>query len=137
MTALTEQRKMFIDEYLKLRCKNATQAAINAGYSKKSASQQASDLLKIPEVSDYLNDQKRLIESELRQEFIFDATEARKVMYKIMTDDSAENKDRLSAAKDFLDRAGFKAVDRMELSGSLENEKTKLDDLLQQMRGGG
>ena len=128
---------MFIDEYLKLRCKNATQAAINAGYSKKSASQQASDLLKIPEVSDYLNDQKRLIESELRQEFIFDATEARKVMYKIMTDDSAENKDRLSAAKDFLDRAGFKAVDRMELSGSLENEKTKLDDLLQQMRGGG
>ena len=137
MTALTEQRKMFIDEYLKLRCKNATQAAINAGYSKKSASQQASDLLKIPEVSDYLNDQKRLIESELRQEFIFDATEARKVMYKIMTDDSAENKDRLSAAKDFLDRAGFNAVDRMELSGSLENEKTKLDDLLQQMRGGG
>lgn len=134
---LTEQRKIFIDEYLKLRCKNATQAAINAGYSKKSASQQASDLLKIPEVSGYLNDQKRQIENELRQEFIFDASEARKVMYKIMIDDNAENKDRLSAAKDFLDRAGFKAMDRMELSGSLENEKTKLDDLLKQMRGGG
>ena len=27
--------------------------------------------------------------------------------------------------------------DKVELSGSLETEKTKLDDLIQQMRGGG
>ena len=52
--ALTEQRKLFVDEYIKLRCKNATKAAINAGYSKKSAQSQASQLLKDSNVLEYL-----------------------------------------------------------------------------------
>ena len=52
--ALTEQRKTFIDEYLKLRCKNATQAAINAGYSKRTAHSQASNIMKDSEVIEYL-----------------------------------------------------------------------------------
>ena len=104
---LTEQKKDFIEEYLKLRCRNATAAAINAGYSKKSASAQASQLLKTSEVSEYLQKRKREIAGDLRQEFIFDALEAREVMYRILKDENADNRDRIAVAKDFLDRSGF------------------------------
>lgn len=38
------------------------------------------------------------------------------------------------AAKDLLDRAGFKQKDKLELSG-LEDEKSKLDNILSQMCG--
>lgn len=132
--ALTEQRKLFVDEYIRLRCKNAKQAAINAGYSEKTAQSQSSQILKDSNVLEYLEGKKNDIVSELRQEFVFDALEARKVMHKIMTDNNSEDRDRLSAAKDFLDRAGFKTKDKLEISG-LTEEQTKLDNLLQQMRG--
>lgn len=118
---LTEQRKMFVDEYLKLRCKNAGQAAINAGYSSKSAQSQASQILKDSEVVEYLNERKEEISKDLRKEFVFDALEARKVMYDIMKNPEAEDKDRISVAKDFLDRAGFKPTDEVKLSGSINN----------------
>lgn len=118
---LTEQRKLFVDEYIKLKCKNAKQAAINAGYSEKSAQSQSSQILKDSEVSEYLEKRKSEISQELRQEFIFDALEAKKVMYEIMTNPEAENRDRLSAAKDFLDRAGFKPSEDVRLSGQVNN----------------
>lgn len=118
---LTEQRKLFVDEYIKLRCKNAGQAAINAGYSSKSAQSQASQILKDSEVVEYLKKRKNEISQELRQEFIFDALEARKVMHNILTDPEAEDKDRIAVAKDFLDRAGFKPTDEVKLSGEVNN----------------
>lgn len=132
---LTEQRKLFVDEYLKLRCKNARQAAINVGYSPKSAQSQASQILKIPEVQKYLEERKKALQQDLREEFFFDALEARAIMYQIMKDSEAENKDRLSAAKDFLDRAGFKAPEKMEIKGHLDTGQKKLDDILHQLRG--
>lgn len=118
---LTEQRKMFVDEYLKLRCKNATQAAINAGYSEKSASAQASQILKDTEVSEYLNQRKTEISRDLQQEFIYDALEARKVMYAIMINEEAADKDRLAAAKDFLDRAGFKPTENVNVNRTVKD----------------
>lgn len=118
---LTDQRKMFVDEYIKLRCKNAKQAAINAGYSPKSAQSQSSQILKDSEVSEYLEKRKNEISQELRQEFIFDALEARKVMHDILNNPAAEDRDRISVAKDFLDRAGFKPTDEVKLSGGINN----------------
>ena len=118
---LTEQRRLFVDEYIKLRCKNAGQAAINAGYSPKSAQSQASQILKDSEVSEYLTKRKNEMASELRQEFIFDALEARKVMYEILTNPDAEDRDKISVAKDFLDRAGFKPMEEVRLSGEVQN----------------
>ena len=115
----TEQQKLFIDEYLRLRKKNATQAAINAGYSPKSASSQASQLLNNPKVLEYLNEREKAITQELQEEFIFDALEARKVMYSIMKDPNAEDRDKINVAKDFLDRAGFKPIDKVEHSGDM------------------
>ena len=118
---LTEQRMLFVDEYLKLRCKNAGQAAINAGYSPKSAQSQASQILKDSEVVEYLNRRKTEISRELQQEFVFDALEARNVMYAIMKDPTAENRDKISVAKDFLDRAGFKPTDEVNVTGTVNN----------------
>lgn len=47
---LNPKQQRFVDEYLKDR--NATQAAIRAGYSKKTAGSQGHDLLKKPEISE-------------------------------------------------------------------------------------
>lgn len=118
---LTDQRMLFVDEYIKLRCKNAKQAAINAGYSPKSAQSQASQILKDANVAEYLQQRKNEISNDLRQEFIFDALEARKIMYNIMIDPEADDKDKISVAKDFLDRAGFKPTDEVKVSGELNN----------------
>lgn len=112
---------MFVDEYIKLRCKNAKQAAINAGYSPKSAQSQSSQILKDSEVLEYLKMRKSEISQELQQEFVFDALEARKVMYAIMTSPDADDRDKIAVAKDFLDRAGFKPSDEVKLSGAVNN----------------
>jgi hypothetical protein len=118
---LNEQRKLFVDEYIKLRCKNARQAAINAGYSEKSAQSQSSQILKDSEVQEYLQQRKSEISQELKKEFIFDALEARSVMYDILKNPEAADRDRIAVAKDFLDRAGFKPMDEVNLTGNVQN----------------
>ena len=40
---------------------------------------------------------------------------------------------RLNAARDILDRAGFKAEEKLTLSGTLNPEMTKLDLMIKQM----
>ena len=51
---MNEKQKRFCEEYL-IDC-NATQAAIRAGYSEKTAGSQAFDLLKKPEIQNYIQD---------------------------------------------------------------------------------
>lgn len=111
---ITNQQKVFIEEYLKLRKKNQRQAAINAGYSSKSADSQASQLLKNPKVIAYLEEREKLLEQDLRREFLFDALEARNILYSIMNEPEANFRDRLNAAKVFLDLAGIKHIDKMD-----------------------
>ena len=120
------QQKLFIEEHIRLRKKNATKAAINAGYSKKSASSQAYQLLQNPIVARYLHKRESQIMQELQEEFLFDAIEARKVMYSILKDEEARDIDRINVAKDFLDRAGFKPIENIQHSGSIDiSERTK------------
>ena len=131
---LTEQKKLFVREYIKLRCKNQTQAAINAGYSAKSAAAQASGLMKQDEVRAYLEEEKGALYCEIREQFLFDALEARDVMHRILTNPEAEDRDKLNAAKDFLDRAGFKAPDKVEHSGAVEVREDHLAAILEQLK---
>lgn len=119
MGEATRQQKLFVDEYLRLKKSNATQAAINAGYSSKTASSQASQLLNNPKVLKYLEERERAIVQELQEKFIFDAIEARKVLYKIMKDPEARDIDRINVAKDFLDRAGFKPTEKIALNADV------------------
>ena len=118
MSDITGQQKSFIDEYIKFGRRNQTQAAINAGYSPKSAESQASQLLKNPKVSAYLEERENDISQAIKREFIFDALEAKKVMAQLMNDDDVPENVRLSAAKDFLDRAGFKPIEKQEVENS-------------------
>lgn len=59
---LTEKQKRFADEYIKLG--NATQAAIEAGYSKKYANTNVSKLLQNTTIKSYLADRMKSIDSE-------------------------------------------------------------------------
>ena len=73
---LTEQRKRLVEEYIKLRCKDQRQAAINAGYSPRSAAVQACDILKNPEVQEYLQEQKRAVCRRVQEELAISASDA-------------------------------------------------------------
>lgn len=115
MREATRQQKLFIDEYIRGRKKNQTKAAIAAGYSEKSAYAQAYQLLQNPIVLKYLHEKERELAEQLQNEFVFDAMEARKVMADILADPTARNIDRITVAKDFLDRAGFKPTDKQQI----------------------
>lgn len=132
-TRITEQQKQFVLEFLKLRKSNQTQAAVNAGYSIKTAASQSSQLLKNPKVKEFLDEQESKLYDDLRQEFLFDALEARQVMYDIMSDGNAKDSDRLSAAKDFLDRAGFKATEKVSVSAN-DDSLNKLANIMEQLK---
>lgn len=59
---LTEKQKRFADEYIKLG--NATQAAINAGYSKRTAKQIGVENLSKPYLSEYIKERLDKIEDD-------------------------------------------------------------------------
>ena len=118
MENLTDRQRKFAWEYWNLG--NATQSAINAGYSKKTAYAQGSALLKKVEIQDAIKHYREESEALLRQQFSRDAIEARKIMFKMMADDDVPENVRLSAAKDFLDRAGFKPIEKQEVDSKGE-----------------
>lgn len=70
MVKLTEKQKRFADYYIELG--NATQAAIKAGYAKRSAQQMGAENLLKPVIKTYID--KRL--SEIASERIMSAQEA-------------------------------------------------------------
>ena len=72
--------------------------------------------LKKPEIQEYLARRKKEMEEELRQALFFDALEAREVMEEILRKPYAQDKDKLTAARDFLDRAGFGPIQRQEVT---------------------
>lgn len=127
---LTEQRKRLVEEYIKLRCKDQRQAAINAGYSPRSAAVQACEILKNPEVQEYLQEQKRAVFRRVQEELAISASGAVATVYAIMTDTKAKDADRLKAAFDILDRAGFRPEDKTD-AGDATAELPKLLEALE------
>lgn len=124
----TRQQKNFVDNYLKLRKKNQTQAAVDAGYSPKSASSQAYQLLQNPIVLEYLEKREKQLEKELKREFFFDAIDARRVLSEVVNNPDSKDADRINAAKDLLDRAGYKAVDVHEIQANVNTNADGLTD---------
>lgn len=128
---LTEQRKRFVDELIKLHGTNQRQAAINAGYSPKSAESQASQILKDTKVKEYYNQQKSALIRSVWEKLSFMTLEAVETSYDIMKNPYAKDADRLKAAFDILDRAGFRQDDR-DTAGDAEAELPKLLEALQE-----
>lgn len=81
---LTTKQKRFCDEYLVSG--NATQAAIKAGYSKKTANRIASENLLKLDIKEYL--EKRLKEIESRK--IADAAEVMQYLTSVMRNETKE-----------------------------------------------
>ena len=64
----------------------------------------------------------------MKREFFFDAIDARQVLSDIMNNPEAKDADRASAAKDLLDRAGYKAVDVHEIQANVNTNADGLTD---------
>ena len=111
--ALTEKQRRFVEEYIKDY--NATQAALRSGYSEKTASTSGYRNTKNDEIQQAIKERQNEIREQLQQQFSSDAVIARKIMFDIMHDDDAPDNVRLSAAKDFLDRAGYKPTEDMNI----------------------
>ena len=118
--ALTDRQLRFVEEYIKDY--NATQAALRAGYSEVTASTSGYRNTKNDEIREVIKERQEELRVQLQQQFSNDAVVARKIMLDIMRDDEAQDNVRLSAAKDFLDRAGFKPVEKQEteINGQLD-----------------
>lgn len=113
MKKLTVKQQKFVDEFIK--CGNATESAIKAGYSKKTAGQVGSENLKKPEL-------KKAIDAEMQKiadSKIMKAQEALELFTSIARGETTETvvtakgvvddvpagiKDRLSALKEIMKR---------------------------------
>lgn len=73
---LTKKQKEFADEYMKTG--NATESAIKAGYSSKTAYAIGNEVLKKPKIKEYINQKQEKIEEKItmniaeRQQFLVD-----------------------------------------------------------------
>lgn len=81
---LSVKRKKFADEYI--ICGNATQAAIDAGYSKRSAKQTGSRLLDQAEIKEYIDERMK----ELEAKSIADQTEILQYLTRVIRDEETE-----------------------------------------------
>ena len=100
---LTEQRKHFVEAYCRLG--NGTLAAKEAGYKDSpSLVNQASKLKR--ELSSEISE-------ELRSSFMNAAPKALSILMDL-AENSASDSVKFQAAKDLLDRAGYRPIDRRE-----------------------
>ncbi|MGP3640378.1 terminase small subunit [Lentilactobacillus hilgardii] len=113
---LRPKQKAFAEEYVKLG--NATKAALNAGYSKKTAAETGSENLKKPHIKIYINQ----LMAEIESHKIMDAQEALQLLTRIARGEEKETvvvstqfdvdtiekeadlKTRIAAAKEILKR---------------------------------
>lgn len=82
---MTDKQRKFVDEYL-VDC-NATQAAIRAGYSQKTAKQIGQENLTKPDLKSYIDEQLGKISCEK----IADATEVLEYLTSVMRREKKEN----------------------------------------------
>lgn len=109
---MTPRQRAFVNEYIRQYKEGHTpslaQCAVVAGYSKRSAPQRASETMKVPEVRQAIHDFEDGIVKEIQRRFAIDAQIATKTVKEIMLNPDAAPRDRLNAAKDILDRGGYK-----------------------------
>lgn len=107
---LTPKQKKFCDEYLK--CGNATQAAIKAGYSPKTAKAIGAENLTKPYIKSYI--EKRNAQVDKKQ--IADLEDILRFLTSIIEDEDANKSDRLKAADMRLKTLGA-YLDRVQTTG--------------------
>lgn len=123
---LNVRQKKFAEYYA--QSGNTVQSAIKAGYSENYANARAYELLENVGVSEYI---KELTE-KAQQKRIITAVERQALLSDIAKSEDEETSDRIRAI-DTLNKMTGEYLNKVEVSGTLEREKTKLDDLIEQM----
>lgn len=116
--ALTKKQKVFADEYL--LDTNATQAAIRAGYSEKTAYSQGQRMLKKVEVQSYIDEQLEKVHNEK----IADASEVMMYLTSVLRGESLSEIVIVEGTGDGCSEA------RRMMKAPDEKDKTKAAELL-------
>ena len=103
MLRLTDKQQKFIESYVETN--NATQSAIAAGYSEKTAKQQGHDLTK---------SLKDPIDAAIKEKL--STLQGRAVSRLASLIDAESEAIQLSAVKDILDRTGHKPTEKQEIT---------------------
>lgn len=127
MADLNPKQIIFVQEFLKSG--NGKRAAIVAGYSENSAESQASRMLRNAKVKQYLDKKEANLDKDLREMFVDEAVNAFEVLKGIMNKAEALDKDRIAAAKDLLDRAGYKPVEKVVADVTTRTYEDQLAEL--------
>ena len=114
MDKLTAKQKRFCDEYLKDL--NATQAAIRAGYSEKTANEQGARMLAKVSIQDYIQQ----FQKQIDQKNIKTVEEVQEWWSEVMVDEEAKLTDRIKASELLVkSKGGF--MDRVQVNGNIRN----------------
>ena len=152
---MTEKQKIFADEYLiDLNATGDYKVAYQKTKHDEVARAAASRMLTNVNVKKYISDQmekihdKRIADAQEVMEYLTAVLRGESTGQEIVVEGVGDGmseartmekkpseKEKLKAAE-LLGRRYSLFTEKVEVSGSLEAEKTKLDDLIQQMRGG-
>lgn len=109
---LSQKQKAFADYYI--QSGNATEAAIKAGYSKKTAKEIGCENLTKPNIVSYIESQNKIIESDR----IADMKEVKEFWTNVLRNRGIDLKDRLKASE-FIAKTNAAFIEKIEASGSM------------------
>lgn len=121
----TRQRK-FAEYYA--QSGNASESARRAGYSAKYINSNVQKLLQNTAITEYI----RQLSDKLKDKRIMSAKDRQVLLSDIAKDDRNEPNDRIRAV-DTLNKMTGEYLNKVKISGVLENEQTKLDELVKQL----
>lgn len=129
MGEINIRQKAFVDEWLK--CGNATEAAIKAGYSKKYAGTNADKLLKNTKIATYITERQKQIEDSR----IADVSEVLQFFSSVMRGEVKDQFEMDAALSDRLS-AGRELMKRYDKSDDGKKDAiAKLDEVLKEIGG--
>ena len=129
MGEINIRQKAFADEWLK--CGNATESAIKAGYSKKYAGTNADKLLKNTKISAYIAERQKQIEDSR----IADVSEVLQFFSSVMRGEVKDQFEMDAALSDRLS-AGRELMKRYDKSDDGKKDAlAKLDEVLKEIGG--
>lgn len=126
MKNLNTRQEKFAEYYA--QSGNASESARRAGYSAKYINSNVQKLLQNTAISEYI----KQLSDKLKDERIMSAKDRQVLLSDIAKDDRNEPNDRIRAV-DTLNKMTGEYLNKVEISGVLENEQTKLDELVKQL----
>ena len=136
MAKLTLKQMQFVRNYIE-NGGNGTQAALDAGYARASAYSTASRMLKDAKIKAEIEAHETKLQQQieesgksLREKMVQKADDAFRTLIEIMQDKNANKRDRLNAAKDLLDRAGYKPIEKSEQNINVDHSDQRVAEQL-------